>query len=133
MSQRAVAMKHEADPKQEILDKLGDLSRLSIMHNRVLVATYIRPEKTKGGLILIEQTRDEDQWQGKVGLVVAKGPRAFKDDEQAKFHGQDVKPGDWVYYHPHDGKQLTINGVHCRLFAYETQIIGILTDPDAVW
>lgn len=129
----SVAMLHADDPRKDILDKIGDISNLSILHNRILVATYIRPEKTKGGIILTESTRDEDEYQGKVGLVIAIGPRAFVDDEDAKFHGQSVKLGDWVYYHPHDGKQLKIKGVHCRLFAYETQIVGTVEHPDAVW
>lgn len=127
------AMSHDNDPRDEILSKLGDISGLTIMHNRILVATYIRPEKTKGGIILTQTAREEDEYQGKVGLVIAKGPRAFEDDDKVNFHGQNINVGDWVYYHPHDGKQLKINGVHCRLFAYETQIVGTLNHPDAVW
>jgi co-chaperonin GroES (HSP10) len=126
-------MYHEDDPKKEILDRLGDLSGLSVMHNRIVVATSIRPQKTKGGIILTDTAREEDEYQGKVGLVIAMGPLAFKDDEKTKFHGQKIEVGDWVYYHPHDGKQMKIKGVHCRAFAYETQILGKLNHPDAVW
>lgn len=121
------------EAKKMLLDKLGDLSSISVMHNRILVAIYIRPEKTASGLFIPDKSRDEDRYQGKVGLVVKIGPRAFQDDERVKFHGQNIKVGDWVYYHVADGRDLRVNGVDCRLFAYETQIIGVVEDPESVW
>ena len=65
-----IAMLHEVDPREKLLAEIGDLSKFEIFNTGVLVAVYIRPEKTKGSIFLTEKTRDEDRHQSKVGLVV---------------------------------------------------------------
>ena len=47
-----IAMHHEADPKEKLLTDLGDISKVELLNTQVLVAVYIRPEKTKGGIIM---------------------------------------------------------------------------------
>ena len=42
-----MTMKHTNDPKQELMNKLGDLSGIEVFNNAVLVATYMRPEDRK--------------------------------------------------------------------------------------
>ena len=39
------------DPRKALLDAVGDLSGFDIFHNQILVAIYVRPEKTSGGII----------------------------------------------------------------------------------
>ena len=73
-------MSHIEDPANEIRKRIGDISQIEVLHNQILVGVYIRPEKTKGGILLTSQTRDEDRYQGKAGLVLKKGPLAFVDD-----------------------------------------------------
>lgn len=117
---------------EEIKESLGDLSGLSIMHNQILVGIWMRPEKTAGGIILTEKTVDEDKWQGKVGLVMAKGPLAFINDGANDFHGQDVEVGDWVIYRVSDGFSIDINGTHCRLLE-DVHIKGRVSDPTVIY
>lgn len=62
-------MDHSIDPKQKIIDEIGDLSEVEIFNNQVLCAVYVRPNKTKGGIMLADQTTAEDRFQGKVGLI----------------------------------------------------------------
>ena len=81
----AYVMKHEVDARQEILKAVGDISNFNVFHNQVLIAIYIRPEMTAGGIIITNKTRDEDKWQGKVGLVLKKGPSAFVDESNQWF------------------------------------------------
>ena len=38
-------MDHAVDPKQKLLEDLGDLSTVEIFNNQILVAVYIRPNK----------------------------------------------------------------------------------------
>lgn len=128
----AFKMQHAADPKAEILSKIGDISGLEVMHNRILVAVYVRPEKTAGGLFLPDKTRQEDVWQGKVGLVLAKGPQAFKDDATVSFAGQNVEPGDWVCFRVSDGWSLIVKGMECRMLE-EISIRARIPAPDYVW
>lgn len=131
----ATNVRMKTDPvKKEIFDAIGDLSKLDRLFSaRILIAIYIQPRKTKGGIILTDKELMEDVWQGTVGLVLKKGPRAFVDDEDAgsKFYGQNVEIGDWVTFRPGDGKRTQINGVNCRIME-DTQIDGVTTDPTLI-
>lgn len=111
----------------------GDLSKVAIMSNRVLVAIYIAPEKTKGGILRATDTIREDVWQGCVGLVLKKGGMAFKDDDASKtyFHGQDAEAGDWVVFRPGDAKRVQINGVDCRMVE-DIMIDMVIGDPEII-
>lgn len=122
-----------SDPKKAILESLGDLSQAvpSLFSGRVLVAIYIAPEKTSGGIMLPHSVTKEDVWQGSVGLVVKKGNMAFKDDDTHKFHEQDVTVGDWVVFRPGDGKRIQINGVDCRIIE-DSMLDMIISDPAIV-
>ena len=124
-------MLHEKDPKLAILEELGDISNVELFHNQVLLATYLRPTKTKSGLILTDSHVDEDRYQSKVGLLVAKGPQAFEQDGNW-FSGLDFKEDDWLVFRPSDGWSITVNGVLCRIFD-DINIKGRVPHPDAVW
>ena len=125
-------MSHIEDPANEIRKRIGDISKIEVLHNQILVGVYIRPEKTKGGILLTPQTRDEDRYQGKAGLVLKKGPLAFVDDDNNKFHGQNVDVGDWVFYRVSDGFPLVFNGTLCRLLE-EVHVKGKIPSPDVVF
>lgn len=115
--------------KHEIFEAVGDLSKINRLFSaRVLVATYVRPEKTSGGVFLTANEQNEDIYQGCVGLVLKKGPRAFRDDGESTFHGQDVEIGEWVVFRPGDAKRIQINNINCRIVE-DTQIDMVVTDP----
>ena len=125
----AYVMDHSLDPKSALLKEVGDISNVEIFNNLVLVAIYIRPELTAGGIILTNNIRDEDKWQGKVGLVLKKGPTAFTHDW---FKGQKINENDWAVFRPSDGWGLTINGQMCRILE-DTVIRGRTQHPDAIY
>ena len=104
-----------SDPKMALFEAVGDLSGYDIFHNQILVAIYVRPEKTAGGIYRPNQNVEEDEYQGKVGLVVKVGPTAFLDTQDEEFHGQNVKVGDWIVLRTGDGWQLTIRDTACRI------------------
>ena len=62
-------------------DLLPMVNMMGLQRNRCIVATYIRPGLTQGGIIIPGMTQEEDRWQGKVGLLLAVGPEAFGYDE----------------------------------------------------
>lgn len=100
------------DPKQEILDKIGDLSTYEIAQNEVLLAIYMRPETSSGGIILTANTLKEDRYQGKVHLVLKIGSacRFVRQDEKSGVvFGIDVKVGDWIVMNPSHGWAMDIN------------------------
>ena len=119
------------DPKFALMKEIGDLSSVSLLSGRVLVALYIGAEKTKGGIYRPTSQLKEDVYQGRVGLVVKKGALAFKDDEANKFHGQNVEVGEWVAFRPGDGKRIQINGVECRIIE-DTLIDMTVENPELI-
>lgn len=127
-----IEMMHSDNPKKDLLDELGNLKDVEIFHNQLLVAVYIRPEKTKGGILLSDQATKEDRYQSKVGLVVRMGPEAFVDDSQKWFKNFKVGLHDWVVYRPSDGWTVTVNGVLCRILD-DTHVKGRIPHPDQVW
>ena len=82
------------DPKQALFDAVGDLSGVDVFHNQILIALYIRPEKSKGGIIRPETNVAEDEYQGKVGLVIKIGPSAFVSNQNTDFMDQTIHIGD---------------------------------------
>jgi len=127
-----ITMSHEVDPKDALLKELGDISKIELMNTQVLVAVYIRPEKTKGGIIMTNKSRDEDRYQSKVGLILKTGPSAFVDDSGKWFSGLDLTAGDWIVFRPSDGWNVTVNGVLCRMFD-DTAVRMRIPHPDNIY
>jgi co-chaperonin GroES (HSP10) len=125
-------MNHEIDPAKVILDEIGDTSKVEVFNNQLLVAVYIRPEKTKSGLLLPGQTRDEDKFQSKVGLVLKKGPSAFQDTSGEWFQDIDIDVNEWIIMRSSDGWSITVNGVLCRMID-DMNVRGRVDHPDRVW
>lgn len=127
-----IAMEHDVDPRKAILKEIGKLEDIEIFNNQLLCAVYIRPEKTKGGIVLPDQHRSEDKFQGKVGLVLKKGPDAFVDNTNTWFNGVSVDVNDWIIFRPADGWSITVNGVLCRILN-DINVRGRISHPDQVW
>lgn len=122
-----------SDQRATMRALVGDLSGVRVMGNRVLVGIYIEPDKTKSGLFLSKETLKESIYQGTVGMVLKKGPQAFKDDADNKisFHGETVNDGDYVAFRAGDAKRCQINGLDCR-FVEDTLIDMVVADPNVV-
>jgi co-chaperonin GroES (HSP10) len=129
----------EADPKQDILSKVGDLSGVEVFGNDILCAIYQRPTKTKSGIILTDKAVAEDLWQGKVFLVLKMGPTAFVDENGEKF--RDIKEGDWVVGRSSDGWPVQFNSesatsskdvIPCRILS-DLNIRLRVSKPDAIY
>ena len=127
-----MVMQHEVDPVQKLKKEIGDISNVEIFNNQILVAVYIRPQKTKSGIYLSDRTVDEDRHQSKVGLVLKKGPDAFIDESENWFKDVEINEGDWVIFRPSDGWQITVNNVLCRMLE-DTVVRGKVSSPDCVW
>lgn len=131
----AAAMLHVEDPRDALLKKIGDISDIELCHNQVLVAVYMAPEKTSGGIVVPISVRDEDRHQGKVGLILKVGPLAFKDDTGKWVWPDGIGVGDWVYFRTSDGWQTTVNSHRDNLCRHlsDADIKGRIQHPDKVW
>lgn len=124
----AESSKSDVDAHLEALGKFTD----EVLHSQVLCMTYIQPAKTSGGIFMPDRAIEEDRFQGKIALVIAKGAGAFKDDKIAQFHGAKIEVGDWVLVRPSDGMELFINGCSCRLFE-DVDVRMKIKTPRAYW
>ena len=124
----------DVDVAQYIRDKIGYIDDVEIPQNSVLLAVYIPPAESKsaGGVLLVNQTREEYEYQGKAALVLKKGPVAFKDDAKYSFNGFDPEVGAWVVIKPSDGMKLKVNKELCVLVS-DTQIKMVVPSPDMVF
>lgn len=131
----AVAMRHLVDPKNEIWDDVREyLDDVEPLGTDVLIAVYVRPERTAGGIIVDlgdKGMKHEDRYQGKVGLVLKMGPAAFREDEAHNWGGRAPKIGDWIAVNVGDtwscelGKRRCriVEDVHCKLIVQRPDII----------
>lgn len=142
---RDVAEAATTDPKQALMDSLGDIAGIEVFHNLVLTATYITPPKIMKGpngeeIVFHRTDRSyaEDRFQGKAHLVLKVGPLAFEDDKIVKFGGVKLQPGDWVVARPSDGLELfsvdhtKSAGTTCHLFE-DAVIKGRISDPSMIY
>lgn len=109
-----------------------DFDTVAVMNNQVVMAIYSEPEKTAGGVILPDSRRNEAEFQGKVGLILAIGPMAYQDDGGRWFQGRKPVVGDWIVIRASDGWRLDLYGVQCRLFD-DTLTRMIIPHPEAIW
>jgi len=132
---RALEMVHDDDPADVIrgrLAKIDGFDEIEVSYNNVLVAQYVREGKTRSGILLPDQTRREDEFQGKAYLVIKMGPMAFLDDEHVRFGGFRVQEGDWVACRPADGWAVTAGDTPFRLFR-DVDIKMKIPRPDMTW
>ena len=122
------------DQKAEMLRWVGDISGEEPLGDRVIVATYARPEKI-GSIIMPDSMQQEDEYQGCIGLLLAIGPNAFifdgqyklveqlegesEEDYRERWNRAVPKVGDWVLYRPADGFAFAIRQAACRVFRSE--------------
>jgi hypothetical protein len=134
------------DPeRQEIIDKLGDLSHVKVAQNEFLMAIYVRSNRTPSGLYMTDKSVKEDVYQGKVGLVVKIGAACKfvrTDEVTGRSYGVPVKLHDWVVVRPADTWAIEINAkpkvlekgdfVVCRL-AYDDMVRMVVDFPGMIW
>ena len=105
MVHAAVKMLHEVDPKQQLIEESKDLVQyIEPMGSLVLVAVYVRggiagkEQKTAGGILLPDAAKEEDRYQGKIGVILKCGPLAFMEDETHKWGDGKPKVHDWILF-----------------------------------
>jgi co-chaperonin GroES (HSP10) len=129
----AIEMVHDEHPRDTIWAEVRPhLDDVRVLGARVLVAVYVRPEKTKSGLFLTSKSVEEDKYQGKVGMVLALGPIAFQDDASHRFGSVTPQVGDWVVYNVGDTFAMEIGERRCRAVE-DVDIAMIIQHPDGVW
>ena len=97
---------------------------------RMLVLPFKMKDKTKGGVILAEDTLERQQVASQVGLVMAMGPQCYKDKERYP-EGPWCKEKDWVMFARYAGSRIKIEGGEMRLLN-DDEILATIDSPEDI-
>lgn len=97
---------------------------------RVVILPYRGAEKTKGGIVLADQTREKQQLTTVCGYVLALGDLAYKDE--GKFpNGPWCKQGDWVIFGRYAGARIGLDGGEIRILN-DDEILARINNPEDI-
>jgi co-chaperonin GroES (HSP10) len=97
---------------------------------RIAILPYRGAEKTKGGIVLAEETQRKTQLGTTCGYVVKVGDLAYADE--GKFPGGPwCKEGDFILARPNSGTRLKIHGREFRLINDDT-VEAVVQDPRGI-
>jgi len=94
---------------------------------RILVLPFKMNEKTKGGVLLGQETLDRQQVASQCGNVIAMGDACYRDKERYPS-GPWCKVGDWVIFARYAGSRIEIEGGEVRLLN-EDEVLATVQDP----
>jgi len=97
---------------------------------RILVLPFKMKEKTKGGVILAEDTLDRQQIASQVGLVLAMGPQCYQDKERYP-EGPWCKVNNWVMFARYAGSRVKIEGGEMRMLN-EDEVLATIDSPEDI-
>ena len=97
---------------------------------RLLVLPFTPKEKTKGGIIIAQESLDKARIATNCGYVVKMGPMAYGDKEKFPT-GPWCKEKDWVIFARYAGSRLPIEGGEVRLLN-DDEVLGTIKNPESV-
>ena len=97
---------------------------------RIVILPYKGTGKTKGGIILADQTVEMQSVSTTCGYVLAVGPDAYND--KTRFpEGPWCKEKDWVIFGRYAGSRLNIEGGEIRILN-DDEIIATIKNPEDI-
>ena len=97
---------------------------------RLLVLPFSPREKTKGGILIAQESLDKLRIATNCGYVLKMGPLAYHDKEKFPT-GPWCKTGQWVIFARYAGSRLPIEGGEVRILN-DDEVLGTIKDPESV-
>ena len=127
----ALLDKIEAEKKPEKdLSKTEDSKLPEPTGWRLLVLPFKMKEKTKGGLLLGQETLERQQVGANCGMVLKAGPHCY--DKERYPEGPWCKKGDWVIFARYAGSRIQIDGGEVRLLN-DDEILATIENPEDIF
>ncbi len=98
---------------------------------RIIVLPFRMDEKTKGGILMGQDTLDKQQVASQCGNVLAMGPQCYKDKERYP-DGPWCKVGDWVIFARYAGSRIKIDGGEVRLLN-DDEVLATVDNPEDIF
>src|SRR5210317_680235 len=131
----ALLDKYEADAKKEAdgYERLKKKESNKLPRPtgwRILVLPFKMKEKTKGGLLLGQETLERQQVGANCGMVLKAGPHCY--DKERYPEGPWCIKGDWVILARYAGSRIQIDGGEVRLLN-DDEILATIENPDDIF
>nr|ASN63173.1 co-chaperonin GroES [uncultured virus] len=133
----ALLDKYESEKKEEDKKRIDETNVDSIVDElpdpsgyRLLVLPFTPKEKTKGGILIAQETLDKLRIAVNCGYVLKLGPLAYEDKDKFSS-GPWCKKGDWVIFARYAGSRLPIEGGEVRILN-DDEVLGTIKDPESV-
>ncbi len=97
---------------------------------RILVLPFKMGEKTKGGILMGQDTLEKQQVASQCGNVLAMGPDCYQDKRRYK-QGPWCKVGDWIMFARYAGSRIKIEGGEVRLLN-DDEILATIKNPEDI-
>jgi len=97
---------------------------------RLLVLPFTPREKTKGGILIAQESLDKLRVGTNCGYVLKMGPLAYHDREKFPT-GPWCKKGQWVIFARYAGSRLPIEGGEVRILN-DDEVLGTIENPENV-
>ena len=126
----ALQEKYDQEPKKPEKDLTLESEKLPKPTGwRLLVLPFTPKDKTKGGIIIAQETLEKLRIATNCGYVLKMGPLCYS--EKKFTSGAWCKKGDWIIFARYAGSRLPIEGGDVRLLN-DDEVLGTIKDPEAV-
>jgi co-chaperonin GroES (HSP10) len=131
--------KEKVTEKKEIKEKTLDVETLTESEIdklpqptgwRILVLPFVMPEKSKGGIIIAQESLDRARVAVQAGYVLRVGPLAYGDKDKFTT-GPWCKEKEWVIFARYAGSRLQIDGGEIRILN-DDEVLATVKDPEHV-
>ena len=127
----ALEEKYQTEEKEPLNPENSQKSQLPVPSGwRLLVLPFSPREKTKGGILIAQESLDKLRIATNCGYVSKMGPLAYHDREKFPT-GPWCKKGDWVIFARYAGSRLPIEGGEVRILN-DDEVLGTIKDPESV-
>ena len=118
----------KSEPKKEVTTEKTKLPKPTGW--RMLVLPFRMDEKTKGGILLGNETIDRQQVASQCGNVLAMGPQCYTDKERYP-EGPWCKEKDWIMFARYAGSRIKIDGGEMRLLN-DDEVLATIDSPEDI-
>ena len=97
---------------------------------RILILPFKMKEKTKGGILMEQDTLERQQVASQCANVLAVGPHAYQDKKRFP-DGPWCKVGDWIMFARYAGSRIKIEGGEVRLLN-DDEVLATIENPEDI-
>ena len=127
---QAVETKKQKETAEKSLANTEETKLPSPTGWRMLILPFKMGQKTKGGVMLADETIERSQVASTCGLVLRMGPYCY--DKQKFPEGPWCKKGDWVIFARYAGSRILIDGGEVRLLN-DDEILATIDNPEDIF